>query len=290
MHPHGVRYTPDYDGAYLGEYTRVGRLRRPRRGVHLHVGVHAGLGRRLAVPRPRPQPHAQHVPRAVRRDRRPRARRQGARRRAGAVPAPAARRRSPACRAPSSASTAARRGQHADAPGARRPGRRDPRDRDGRQLPRLPHPRPPLEGRRRARSSTRPTVGPERDDHRHASPRTTRAAGSTTATSSPIRTRAWRAGTSSALSRRGGAAHAHDRRSPPLVAAALLAARRRARADLPGAQGARARSRRSPRARTRPTRSASRRGCDFRTIQAAVNKAKAGDKITRQATAPTARP
>ncbi|HEY8584203.1 MAG TPA: multicopper oxidase domain-containing protein, partial [Capillimicrobium sp.] len=24
MHPHGVRYTPDYDGAYLGERTRVG--------------------------------------------------------------------------------------------------------------------------------------------------------------------------------------------------------------------------------------------------------------------------
>jgi FtsP/CotA-like multicopper oxidase with cupredoxin domain len=24
MHPHGVRYTPDYDGAYYGDYTRVG--------------------------------------------------------------------------------------------------------------------------------------------------------------------------------------------------------------------------------------------------------------------------
>jgi manganese oxidase len=24
MHPHGVRYTPDYDGVYLGEHTRVG--------------------------------------------------------------------------------------------------------------------------------------------------------------------------------------------------------------------------------------------------------------------------
>ena len=24
MHPHGVRYTPDYDGTYLGDYTRVG--------------------------------------------------------------------------------------------------------------------------------------------------------------------------------------------------------------------------------------------------------------------------
>ena len=24
MHPHGVRYTPDYDGVYLGDHTRVG--------------------------------------------------------------------------------------------------------------------------------------------------------------------------------------------------------------------------------------------------------------------------
>ncbi len=24
MHPHGVRYTPDYDGAYMGDFTRVG--------------------------------------------------------------------------------------------------------------------------------------------------------------------------------------------------------------------------------------------------------------------------
>ena len=24
MHPHGVRYNPEYDGAYLGKYTRAG--------------------------------------------------------------------------------------------------------------------------------------------------------------------------------------------------------------------------------------------------------------------------
>jgi FtsP/CotA-like multicopper oxidase with cupredoxin domain len=29
MHPHGVRYTPDYDGAYLGEYTRIGGFIEP---------------------------------------------------------------------------------------------------------------------------------------------------------------------------------------------------------------------------------------------------------------------
>ena len=55
------------------------RVRRAGRGVHLHVGGDAGLRRRLAVPRPRPEPHAQHVPRRVRRDRDPRARREGAR-------------------------------------------------------------------------------------------------------------------------------------------------------------------------------------------------------------------
>ena len=45
---------------------------------------------------------------------------------------------------------------------------------------------------------------------------------------------------------------------------------------------ARARSRPSRRGRSRPTRSARRRSkCDFRTIQKAVNAAKAGDKITR---------
>ena len=24
MHPHGVRYNPEYDGAYLGDFTRAG--------------------------------------------------------------------------------------------------------------------------------------------------------------------------------------------------------------------------------------------------------------------------
>ena len=76
MHPHGVKYNPEYDGAYMGEYTRAGGFIAPGRVVHLPVGVHARVGRRLAVPRPRPQPHAQHVPRPVRRDHRPPARRE----------------------------------------------------------------------------------------------------------------------------------------------------------------------------------------------------------------------
>ena len=29
MHPHGVRYTPDYDGSYLGDFTRVGGFIQP---------------------------------------------------------------------------------------------------------------------------------------------------------------------------------------------------------------------------------------------------------------------
>src|SRR3954463_11846232 len=31
LHPHGVRYTPDYHGAYLGEHTRVGASSRRAR-------------------------------------------------------------------------------------------------------------------------------------------------------------------------------------------------------------------------------------------------------------------
>ena len=64
MHPHGVKYTPDYDGVYLGDAHARRWLRRARRGVHLHVGGDAGLRRRVAVPRPRSEPHAEHVPRA----------------------------------------------------------------------------------------------------------------------------------------------------------------------------------------------------------------------------------
>jgi hypothetical protein len=53
MHPHGVRYTPDYDGHVPRRVHPRGRLRRPGRGVHVPLGGDAGLRRRLAVPRPR---------------------------------------------------------------------------------------------------------------------------------------------------------------------------------------------------------------------------------------------
>ena len=85
MHPHGVRYTPDYDGSYMGDYTRAGGFIAPGEEFTYTLGVHAGLGRRLALPRPRAEPHAQHDARAVRRDHRPREGRAEARRRARAV-------------------------------------------------------------------------------------------------------------------------------------------------------------------------------------------------------------
>ena len=94
------------------------------------------------------------------------------------------------------------RGQHADDQGEGRPGRRAARLRDGQQLPRLPHPRPPLEGRGGAFVDT-PVGRAQRDDRPSASSRTTPAAGCTTATSSPTRTAGWRAGTSSSPSRTG---------------------------------------------------------------------------------------
>ena len=55
MHPHGVSYTPDYDGAYLGDYTRAGGFIAPGEEFTYTWECAAGLGRRLAVPRPRPE-------------------------------------------------------------------------------------------------------------------------------------------------------------------------------------------------------------------------------------------
>ena len=103
MHPHGVKYNPEYDGAYMGEFTRAGGFIAPGRDVHLPVGVHAGLRRRLAVPRPRAQPHAEHVPRPVRRDHRAPEGRQAAGPHLHASSPTSCRRRSPASSATSSA-------------------------------------------------------------------------------------------------------------------------------------------------------------------------------------------
>ena len=67
IHPHGVRYTPEYDGSYLGDFTRAGGFVAPGEEFTYTWECHPGLGRRVALPRPRPQPHAQHAARPVRR-------------------------------------------------------------------------------------------------------------------------------------------------------------------------------------------------------------------------------
>ncbi len=84
------------------------RLHRPGRGVHVHVGGPARLGRRLALPRPRSEPHAERVSRPVRRTDRPRAGREAPGRRVRPLHAPDRAARQRACRAPTSASTAGR--------------------------------------------------------------------------------------------------------------------------------------------------------------------------------------
>ena len=54
MHPHGIFYTVDMDGTYKGKYTDARRVRRERAHVPLHLGGASGHGRRVALPRPRP--------------------------------------------------------------------------------------------------------------------------------------------------------------------------------------------------------------------------------------------
>ena len=107
MHPHGVRYTPDYDGAYLGDYTRAGGFVAPgEEFTYTWECLPESVG---AWPYHDHGPNHddQHAPRPVRRDRHPREGRDAARRRDHALPslAPAAGHR-PAART-SCASTAA---------------------------------------------------------------------------------------------------------------------------------------------------------------------------------------
>ena len=197
MHPHGVRYGPEYDGAYLGNYTRAGGFVAPRRGVHLPLGVR---------PRTRSAPGRTTTTAPTTRSTRSAAcsARSWSRERGAKVPdvnyalmlhqlTPPDHRPRP--RVPVHQRPRLRR-QHPDAEGEGRPGRRDARLRDGLQLPRLPHARSPLAGHRR-RADRHHHGGPRARPSPPASPRTTPAAGSTTATSSPIRTKGWRAGTTS---------------------------------------------------------------------------------------------
>ena len=79
MHPHGVRYNPEYDGVFLGDFTRAGGFIGPgEEFTYTWEATPDSVGD-LALPRPRAQPHAQHVPRAVRLDHRAPEGREGAR-------------------------------------------------------------------------------------------------------------------------------------------------------------------------------------------------------------------
>ena len=143
------------------------RLRRARRGVHLHLGVRrrtrsASGPTTTTGPTTRSTRSAGCSARSIIREQG----RQGARRRARAVPAPAARRRSPAWSARSSASTGAR------SPATRRrcgPGsaRTSPSTCSGWTTTSTTSTSTATAGRTPpARSSTPPAVGPERDHHR----------------------------------------------------------------------------------------------------------------------------
>src|SRR3954454_18033852 len=110
------------------------------------MGGDARLGRHLALPRPRAEPHDQHAAGAVRRCDRPAEGSEAARRRAGARDAqPAAAGHADRAAVPV-LQRARRRRQHADGARAGRSGRGLPRLRRRRELPHLAHPRPPLEG------------------------------------------------------------------------------------------------------------------------------------------------
>ena len=107
MHPHGVKYNPEYDGAYLGEFTRAGGFVAPGQTFTYQWECTPDSVGHLAVSRPRPQPHAEHVPRPVRRGDRAPEGREAARSRATRCSPTSCRRRSPGSIARSTASTAA---------------------------------------------------------------------------------------------------------------------------------------------------------------------------------------
>ena len=56
FHPHGVRYTPDYDGSYLGNFTRAGGFIAPGEEFTYTFECTPDSVGIVAVPRPRPQP------------------------------------------------------------------------------------------------------------------------------------------------------------------------------------------------------------------------------------------
>ena len=220
MHPHGVKYNPEYDGVYLGRYTRAGGFVAPgEEFTYTWECVPESVGA---------WPYHDHGPNhtlntlrgmfgaIVIREKGD----DGAARRGVALPAlssAAGHRPAPLFQCINGRAYA---GNTPTIRAQGRPGGRPARLRVRRQLPRLPHPRPPLEGQRRGlRRHTDASVPTRPTPARFA--RTTPAGGSTTAMSSPTRTPAWPAGTSSS-----------HRRKPtcPIAGPSRIAARRRRRA------------------------------------------------------------
>ena len=286
MHPHGVKYNPEYDGAYMGEYTRAGGFIAPGRVVHLPVGVHAGLGRRLAVPRPRPQPHAQHVPRPVRLDHRPPARARSSPTASTRSSPTSCRRRSPACTrnfhcingrayAGNTPTLKARVGEDVEIHAFGMDYNFHTFHIHGHRW------RDPA-----GTFTDNPAMGPT-NPSRPASSKTTPVAGCTTATSSRIRTRAWRAGTSSTREpEERRVAHPARRHWPAaaLLAPAAASAQSYPEPQQPGPVAAK------PKGPHKTYTVCKKKRCDFRTIQKAVDKARGRRHGPRQATASTARP
>ncbi len=107
LHPHGVKYTPDYDAAYLGEFTRVGGFIAPGEEFTYTWEAVPRLGRRVALPRPRAQRGDQHPPRPVRQPGDPREGRPKSPTRSTSCTSTRSCPRSPSCARTSSASTGA---------------------------------------------------------------------------------------------------------------------------------------------------------------------------------------
>ena len=279
MHPHGVKYNPEYDGAYMGEYTRAGGFIAPGESFtyqwectpesvgawpyHDHGPNHTlntfrGLFGAIIV---RPSGAKCAGPRRTRCSR------------------TSCRRRSPAASELPLLQRPRVRRQHADADRARRRGRRDPRVRHGLELPHLPHPRPPLDGCRRGRSSTTRRWGPNEIGHgplRRGQPRSLalplpRLLPSGRGDGGLVRGRP--------VEREENAIAHHRCHRPSPCWRPRCSRPPRASAQTYPAPKDPARSSRSRRARTRPTPCARSRRATSRTIQKAVNKARAGDTI-----------
>ena len=289
MHPHGVALHARLRRRLPRRLHARRRLRRAGRGVHLRLGGDARLGRRLAVPRPRAQPHAQHVPRAVRRGDRQAEGRPDPRRRARALHAQLL---APGDRHPAADPLHQRphlRRQHADDPRQGRPERRAARDRRRQQLPHLPHPRPPLARLRAGPSSTTRPSGPTRRSPPRSA-RTTPGVGYTTVMSSRTRTPGWPAGTS----------WTPEERRPTDAPVPLTAAGRAGRrAGLPaGGAGRRLSARRQPRQgrpKARKGKAKTLKVCKQRKCKlpddrrGGRRKARGGDTIKVEQRAPTRR-